>query len=297
MNKIIDLHIHSNFSEDADLSIEEIFNLAQKTSISAISITDHDSILSIDMAGEIAKNYPSIEYVPGFELTTVFPIDGSQQHILGYYINNNSPALLDCLEKIKISRIDMANKRIEAIQNLNFSLDEKRILEMTGDRPSTALSIMLELFNNENNLKDKRLHAYLYGEKRENKMAHFYKDYFSKNGPAYVPFELISCKEGIDVIKKAGGIAVIAHPIFLDKKEWLNDIAEMGIQGIEAISTYHDIEERTYYLNYAEKHKLLVTAGSDFHGPTAKPHIKLGDQEMMDYSYYEILRDFHNMNN
>jgi len=297
MNKIIDLHIHSNMSEDADLTVEEIFSLAQNSSIAAISIADHDSILSIDIANEIAKNYPSIEYVPGVELTTVFPIDGSQQHILGYYVNNNSPVLLDCLEKIRICRIDMANKRIEAIKKLNFSLDEKIIQEMTGDRPSTALSIMAELFNNKNNLNDKRLHPYLHGEKNENKMTHFYKDYFGKNGPAYVPFELISCREGIEVIKKAGGIPVIAHPIFLDKKEWLNDIKEMGIQGIEAVSTYHNHEETIFYLEFAKKNKLLVTAGSDFHGPTAKPHIKLGNQEKMDYSYYENLKDFHKKKN
>ncbi|MBN2401555.1 MAG: PHP domain-containing protein [Spirochaetes bacterium] len=290
MNKKIDLHIHSNFSEDADFSVNKIFNLAQKSSISAISITDHDSIESIGQADTITKNY-SIEYVPGVELTTVFPLDNSQQHILGYYVNSTSRDLLNCLEKIAGYRKEIEKQRIEALKKLNFSLDENKIRQMTGKRPSTAVSIMNELFTNKANLNDQRLHVYLYGDKKGRKLYHFYKDYFTKNGMAYVPFQSISSQEGIEVIKISGGIPVIAHPIMLEKKKHLDVLKEMGIMGIEAVSTYHKPKDIKYYLKYAEKNKLLVTAGSDFHGPTAKPHIMLGSQSGMDYSFYEKLKN------
>jgi 3',5'-nucleoside bisphosphate phosphatase len=290
MNKKIDLHIHSNFSEDADLSIDEIFNLAQESSISAISITDHDSIESIDKAKIISKNY-SLEYITGVEISTVFPIDNSQQHILGYFINNKDKGLSDCLEKITGYRKEIEKLRIEALKKFNFSLDENKIRQMTGNRPSTAVSIMTELFTNKANLNDQRLYDYLYGEKKDRKIYHFYKDYFTKNGLAYVPFKSISTLEGIEVIKKAGGIPVIAHPIMLNKKKYLNIIKEMGILGIEAVSTYHKQKDIEFYLKYAKKNKLLITAGSDFHGPTAKPHIKLGSQDGMDYSFFEKLKE------
>jgi 3',5'-nucleoside bisphosphate phosphatase len=290
MNKKIDLHIHSNFSEDADLSVNEIFSLAQESSISAISITDHDSIESVDKAEIISKNY-SLEYIPGVEISTVFPIDNSQQHILGYFINNKDKGLSDCLENIAGYRKVIEKQRIEALRKLNFSLDENKIRQMTGNRPSTAVSIMTELFTNKANLNDQRLHVYLYGEKKDRKIYHFYKDYFTKNGLAYVPFKSISTQEGIEVIKNAGGIPVIAHPIMLNKKKYLNIIKEMGILGIEAVSTYHKQKDIEFYLKYAEKNKLLITAGSDFHGPTAKPHIKLGSQDGMDYSFFEKLKE------
>jgi 3',5'-nucleoside bisphosphate phosphatase len=290
MNKKIDLHIHSNFSEDADLSVNEIFNLAQYSSISVISITDHDSIESIDKAKIILKNY-SLEYIPGVELSTVFPIDNSQQHILGYFIDNKDKGLSNCLQKITGFRKEIEKQRIEALRKLNFSLDENKIRQMTGSRPSTAVSIMTELFTNKANINDKRLHVYLYGEKKDRKIYHFYKDYFTKNGLAYVPFKSISTQEGIEVIKMAGGIPVIAHPIMLNKKKYLNIIKEMGISGIEAVSTYHKQKDIEFYLKYAANNNLLVTAGSDFHGPTAKPHIILGNQDGMSYSFFEKLKD------
>ena len=296
MNKKIDLHIHSNFSEDADLSVDEIFFAAEKAQISTISITDHDSIESIEKAKIISKNYP-FEYVPGVELSTVFPTDNSQQHILGYFIDNKNKNLCDCIKKIAVHRKEIERLRIKALKDLNFSLDENRIRKNTGNRPSTAVSIMTELFNNKDNLTDKRLHPYLHGDKKDKRIYHFYKDYFTKNGLAYVPFQSISTETGIEVIKKAGGIPVIAHPIILEDKKYLNILKEMGITGIEAVSTYHKQEDIDFYIKYAEKNNLLITAGSDFHGHTAKPHIKLGEQDGMLYSYFEKLKEMHKLIN
>jgi 3',5'-nucleoside bisphosphate phosphatase len=290
MNKKIDLHIHSNFSEDADLSVNEIFDLAKRSLLSAIAITDHDSVDSIAEAKNISKNY-SMEYIPGVEITTVFPIDGSQQHILGYFIDNKNIGLIDCLEKIAGFRKIIENERIEALRKLGFSLNENNIRQMTGERPSTAVAITNELLNNETNLNDPRLQVYLNGEKKDRRIYYFYQDYFTKKGPAYVQFQSVSTQEGIEIIKNAGGIPVIAHPIMLDKKEYLDTVKEMGIAGIEAVSTYHKENDVEFYLKYAKKNKLLITAGSDFHGPTAKPHIKLGMQDGMDYRYFEVLKN------
>ncbi len=297
-HKTIDLHIHSNFSEDADFSIEEIFRLATGSSLSAISITDHDSIHSIDKANSVKNSY-SIEYIPGVEITTVFPIDNSQQHILGYFVDNKDPNLLACLKNIVEYRKETAKDRIEALKKLNFFLDENRILKMTGERPIGPIAIINELLNNENNLKDKRLDIYFNGKKKNNKIGNFFNDYLKENGKAYVPFKSISTQEGIDIIKKAGGIPVLAHPIYVKNRNWLNTIKKMGIIGIEAVSTYHNPEDIAYYLEYATKNGLLITAGSDYHGPTAKPNIKLGPQEGqsgMNYEYFEALKELHRYN-
>ncbi len=292
MEKATDLHIHSHFSEDADLSIEEIFKLAQESSISAISIADHDSIKSIEPAKTIQKKYP-VEYIPGVEITTVLSADGSQQHILGYFVDDKNPVLLEALKKIGELRLIITQKRIDAIKNIDFVLDEDRIWNMAGGRPPSATSIMIELFRNEKNSNDKRLYDYLHGNKKESRISHFYRDYFTEGGPAYVPFQSISVKEGVDVIKSAGGIPVIAHPIFVKNKEWLDIITDSGIMGIEAVSTYHKKNDVEFYTKYAEEHNLIITSGSDFHGPTSKPHIKLGGQSDRNFRYFEDLKNFY----
>jgi 3',5'-nucleoside bisphosphate phosphatase len=261
LNKIIDLHIHSNFSEDADFSVNEIFKMAEDASISVISITDHDSIKSVNSALLTKDNY-KVQYIPGVEITTVFPIDNSQQHIIGYFIDNNNRDLQSTLDKIAGQRREIASKRIKTLRNLNFTLDEDNINRMTGNNPPAAVSIIVELLNNKNNLNDSRLQMYLTGEKKNNKIGSFYKDYFSEGGFAYIPFESISSQDAIKIIKQAGGIPVLAHPVFL-KNQYLDLIKDMGISGIEAVSTYHGTEEIIFYIKYAEKNKLLITAAPD----------------------------------
>lgn len=292
MEKRIDLHIHSNFSEDADLSVEEIFKLAEKSSLSAISITDHDSIESISTAKNIKDKY-DIEYIPGVELTTILPKDNSQQHILGYFVDENNVELDESLNGIIEKRIIIAKKRIEKLKDLGFSMNEERIWEMTGDRPPTAVSIMIEIFENEQNIDNKRLHEYLSGSKKKDRLGFFYKDYLSEGKPGYVPFQSISVEEGVNIIKKADGVPVLAHPIFLKKREFLDIIRDYGILGIEAVSTYHTQDDVDFYIDYAKSNDLLITTGSDFHGPTAKPKVKLGDITGNDYKYFRKLKDLY----
>lgn len=289
MSNPIDLHIHSDFSEDADLSVEEIFQLASDLRISAISITDHDSLESIPVSGSIRDRY-RVEYIPGVELTTVFSLDGSQQHVLGYFIDEHDAELRSVLEKIHRFRFSVAQKRIEALKKIHFALDDDRIWQLTAQRPPTATSIMLEVFNNEKNAGDARLKEYFHGSKREDRLSNFYREFLAVNGAAYVPFESISLEEGIDVIRRAGGIPVLAHPIFVKRREWLDTIADYGIEGIEAITTYHEKEDTLFFLEFARRRNLLVTAGSDFHGPTSKPKVKLGGIEGNDYTYLSLLK-------
>ena len=291
MPEKIDLHIHSNFSEDGDLSVEEIFRLAESKNISAIAITDHDSIQSITAAKSICGNY-SLEYVPGVEITTVFSADGSQQHILGYFVDEKSTHLIEAISKIENYRINITHKRIEALKKIGFSLDEARIWKMADGRPPGATSITFEILENEKNQNDKRLSDYITGVKKEKRVLNFYRDFLTEGKPAYIPFQSLSVEEGASVIKKAGGIPVLAHPVFVKDRAWLDLITEAGILGIEAVSTYHEKADIEFFLEYAHKKNLLATAGSDFHGPTAKPNIKLGGQDGMDYEYYNKLKKF-----
>ncbi len=283
----IDLHIHSHYSEDGDYSVDYIFELAKKLQLCALSITDHDSIESIPDAALSAEKY-GIEYVPGVELTTIYE-DGSQQHILGYYIQDN-PQLNATLKRIGQFRWEIAKRRIGKLREIGFSMNEDNVWKKANNRPPTGTAIMLEVFENPANRNDIRLQEYYEGKKADNKLMFFYREYLAENMPAYVPFISIPTHEGIEVIKASGGIPVLAHPKFVNGEEHLQKIVSMGIMGIEAISSYHTKEEIVKFEEFAKKHNLVITAGSDFHGPTSKPKVILGGIEGNGYLLLEELK-------
>ncbi|MEJ5361244.1 MAG: PHP domain-containing protein [Spirochaetota bacterium] len=287
----IDLHIHSCYSEDGDYTVDIIFELAKNTGLSAISITDHDSIESIPDALNASKIY-GVEYIPGVELTTIYE-DGSQQHILGYYIHDN-PHLNATLKRIGQFRWEIAKRRINKLREIGFAMNEDNVWKKANNRPPTGTAIMLEVFENPENQNDVRLKEYFEGKKSDNRLMFFYREYLAENMPAYVPFISIPTQEGIDVIKASGGIPVLAHPKFVNGEEHLQKIASMGIMGIEAISSYHTKQEIEYFKEFAVKHSLVITAGSDFHGPTSKPKVVLGGIEGNEYYLLEELKKLHN---
>ncbi len=288
----IDLHIHSSFSEDADLPVDEIFALASRASLAAISITDHDSLQSIPAAESVGEQF-ALEYVPGVEITTVFEEDGSQQHILGYYIDEKNEQLKETIEIIKNYRLGMARKRIEALKSIGFALDDERIWKMIGDRPPTATSIMVEVFKNEKNRSDARLTEYIQGDKSRNRLSQFYRGFLSEGKEAYVPFESINAQKAIEVIKGSGGVSVLAHPKFLKRRDLLPHFIDYGIDGIEAITTYHDESDVRFFIEFARANGLLITAGSDFHGPTSKPQVTIGGVSGNSYEYFSALKSYY----
>lgn len=287
--KTIDLHMHSRYSEDGDYSVDELFTIAAAAGLSAISVTDHDSIESIaDCPSASAR--AGVEYVPGIELTTVFPVDGSQQHILGYYIDPEAGGLDLILKKIHGHRVNVAAERMKALQAIDFAVDEGRVWELAAGRAPTATAITRGVLENPDNAADPRLAEYFHGAKSDNRLFHFYREFLLEGRPAYVPFESISASEGVEAIKNAGGVPVLAHPKFAKKREWLDIIRTYGILGIEAVSSYHGPEDIAFYLEYARRTGLLVTAGSDFHGPTTKPRVAMGGITGNDYRLLEELR-------
>ncbi len=284
----IDLHIHSSFSEDADYPVDAIFAMAHESGVSVISITDHDSVESIPVALSLTGAHP-VRYVPGVELTTMFPRDGSQQHVLGYFVDPDNRRLQETLAGIRTLRTVIAQRRIDALRGLGFALDNERVWQRTGGRAPAATSIIIEVFENDANRSDQRLAEYFGGPKESDRIINFYREYFGHGAAAYVPFDSIGIDEGIDCIHAAGGVAVLAHPVFVRNRDWLDEIASMGLDGIEAISTYHTAEDISYYLGFAERRALAVTAGSDFHGPTSKPLITIGGVTGNHYRYFEEL--------
>lgn len=246
-----DLHIHTNAS-DGKFTIEEVIEKAKKANLDVISITDHDCF---DSALK-AINRTDIEVILGIELSTT--LNGESIHILGYF---NSDADLEnlniVLENQLVNRRKRAFKIIEKLDKLyNIKLDLNEFIDI---KSITRGSICRAIINQ----------GYHYDQKI------IFGQMIGAGCPAYIPSTKISSKEGIDLIHSANGLAVIAHPMDI-KKNNIENIIKLGIDGIEAIYP-HQEEKREKYCHIAKKHNLFITAGSDFHTINEIKHGNLGD--------------------
>lgn len=265
MEKLIDLHTHTCYS-DGELTPNELINLAIKNNVGTLAITDHDNIRGLKNINYEEINQDSIKLIPGIELSA--KVKKGQMHILGYNIDIENDYLnqkLDSLRENNINYILLLIEQLKKDYSLNF---------LTQDIDN--------LINSNHNLGRpdiaKLLIKYGYVTTVEEAFANYLLAAYDKireikKGLTY--------EECLDLIIKGGGLPVLAHPktLKLSNKELLILIKEMinkGLQGIEVYHSSHSLEERNNYLEIAQKYNLLVSGGSDYHGPLIKPNINIG---------------------
>ena len=275
MPRNIDLHIHSYASNDGDISPEAIVDKALALGLSAIAITDHNTVAGTLRAERyMAENeITAMELIPGIELDCRY--EGTNLHLLGYYIDAGMNQFVQHERYMRdielVAGIEMKAK-IESFFGVAIDIESLKERVITGE------AIAEELLQNEkyNNLRE--LEPYRKGgERSDNPYVNFYWDYCSQNKVAYSEMKLIDLVLAIEMIERAGGIPVLAHPgiNIHENAELLNRIMREGVRGIEAISSYHTKDQIEFYRRAAEKPAIAVTCGSDFHGKT-KPSIKMG---------------------
>ncbi|MDL2229512.1 PHP domain-containing protein [Treponema sp. OttesenSCG-928-L16] len=273
---LMDLHIHSKYSCDGEYSPSDLAGMAAAAGIEVMALTDHNTTGGIREALEAgAKN--GIKVIPGIELDCMFK--GHIFHVLGYGIDPNFPALDVLYIDVRRQEAAAARERIRLINKAGIELDETEALSSAVHGCFVTGELIAELVLNKSGAKkNPLLRPYLPGGSRsDNPYVNFYWDFCAQGKKAYVPITYIALEKAVSIIRLAGGISVLAHPgqNLKGKYEWLADIIRAGIDGIEAYSSYHSSEECIYFAGAAEKHKLLVSGGSDFHGKT-KPAVKMG---------------------
>jgi predicted metal-dependent phosphoesterase TrpH len=265
-----DLHVHTTAS-DGLLSPEEVIKWAAHKKLSAVAITDHDTVKGVQPAIDISKQY-DIEVVPGIEFSSEHMDE--EIHILGYYIDYNKSWLKEKLDEMYHSRYTRAVKMIDKLKDIGIDItleQVKRIAESgTIGRPHIARAMQ------ENGYIDNMKDAF--------------KNYIGKGGPAYVERYRISCQEAIAIIKGLGGVPVLAHPGLINKKECIDEILDMGVEGIEVYHTKHDDRTVRDTLKIVNRSKLLITGGSDCHGLFLNNEPILGNV-WVDYKYVEALKE------
>ncbi len=263
--KQIDLHVHSNVS-DGTLSPSELVHYAIEKELAAIALTDHDTVLGIKEAIDAATafNNKGIDFslIPGVEISAGFR--KRDIHILGLFVDYNNAHLLEQLDMAVKNREDRNEKMAANLRKAGLSIT---VEELIAQDPKAILTRahfakLLHKKGYVKNIKDA------------------FTKYLDENGPYYVNREYISPEGAITLIKEAGGIPILAHPLLyhLSEREieqLLATLVEAGLAGIEAIYANNVSNDEAYACSLARKYNLLISGGSDFHG-SIKPEIDLG---------------------
>lgn len=244
----IDLHIHSTAS-DGKLSPEEIVTRAAGLGLTTISLADHDTVDGIAPALKAAQGFPGLEMIPGIEISTDSP--QSEVHVLGYFIDYTSPELRAALERMRHSRRERALGMIAKLDSLGIHIEWQRVREIAGSgsigRPHIAQAML------EKN--------YIASIKEA------FTKYIGRGKPAYVERIKTTPVEAVELILKADGLPVLAHPLTVsDLEKMLFKLKMAGLVGIEAYYNGYTADETNQLLSLASRHKLIATGGSDYHG-------------------------------
>lgn len=244
---LADLHNHTTAS-DGLLTPSELVYWAKKKGLSAIAITDHDSTDGIEEAIKTGRDI-GVYVVPGIELNT--QIGEKEIHILGYFIDKDQSWFQELLIKIRNARVDRAVKMVENLRKIyGFNIDYDEIQKESGGstvgRPHIARLLV-----------KKGIVA---------SIEEAFEKYIAADSPAYVERYKITPAEGIKIIKKAGGVPVLAHPGLLYNNSLVAEIIFQGVLGIEAYHIKHTQQQSEQLVKLAQEYNLLITAGSDCHG-------------------------------
>ncbi|HCD45435.1 MAG TPA: phosphatase [Lachnoclostridium sp.] len=271
----LDLHMHSNISNDGEYTPSQLMRLCKQHGLKTVALADHNSVRGIAKAQKSA-NELGIEFICAIELDCQF--EGVNLHLLGYGIDPTLPEFEKNEKDILKKEQDASSKLINLVLDLGIHFDIEKVLDFAIEGVVTGEMIAEAALEDKRNQNNPLLEPYRNNGKRsDNPYVNFYWDFCSQGKPAYVPVQFIGLNEAIQLIRKARGLAVLAHPGINigQNQKILEDIVACGVDGMEVYSSYHDENMVAFYNEQAEKFHLLKTMGSDFHGKT-KPAIKLG---------------------
>lgn len=267
----IDLHTHTTAS-DGTYTPAELVGEAVRRGVRVLAVTDHDSVDAVVPALVAARSHPPLEIVPGIEINTDEP--GGEIHVLGYFLDHGAGWLLELLREFREERAARVHRIAERLAALGHPIDAQEVLalvqEGSAGRPHVA-QVMVR-------------RGYV-GTVRE-----AFDRFLGAGKPAYVPHRKLTAREACEIIRRAGGLAVVAHPGFhQDPASMIRGLAAMGLlDGVECYYAEHTPEQVAQFLGLCRELGLVPTGGSDFHGPRVRA-ATLG-QPAVPWEAWEALR-------
>ena len=282
MNKLIDLHIHSNLS-DGELSSKEIIDRAVDNGVSVMAIADHDTTLAYNCELFNYAKDKKVRLITAVEISTKY--NGIGIHVLGYNFNINNDQLKEKLYTLRNARHIYLHKVASKLNELGYIINVEFLDKIDAVTKAHIALNIVENKDNSNLLLKTFGHIPSKGE--------FIETIMNEGCPCYVEKETVSPKEACNLIRDAGGKVILAHPVCYKYEDGLTDddilelIKEMNPDGIEANYIYVDrngnkINESTHWNNFAKHHNLITTIGSDFHKvDNVHPDIGLINEEII----------------
>ena len=268
----LDLHTHSTVS-DGQYTPSELVEMAKKNELKMYALTDHDTIAGIEearrRAGELGVNF-----IPGIEISTN---KGEEIHMLGLFVDEQCSDLINACQVYRERRIGRGERICAFLKEkgIEISKEELREIEENASLGRPHFAKILQ----ERGIVKTRQEAF----GRYLDTAEFHR---KTDGQKPAP------EEAIEIIHRAGGLAVLAHPGLLKMgKRWqeslIKGLKEAGLDGIESFYNKHTYMQKKYYRKLAEENGLMISCGSDFHGEKVKPNVNFG-MELAD-EYVQML--------
>lgn len=248
-----DLHTHSTHS-DGTTTVEANVSQAVELGLAGLAVTDHDTMDGVARA-ETAAAGTGLVIIPGTEFSA--ELDATSVHVLGYWTDPADLPLSDEMDRLRRERERRGAAIVAKFNALGIPLTLARVSEIAGTAPIGRPHIAAAV-----------VETGLVADTRS-----VFDDYLADGGPAYVPKYAVDPVAAVELLKGAGGVAVLAHPGLFGSRTGdlmddavIEEMAGVGMAGIEADHPDHTVEQRDRYRDMARALGLVVTAGSDYHG-------------------------------
>lgn len=250
-----DLHIHSTVSDGSD-DINELIGIAKNKGLDVIAITDHDTLAHLM---QIPVN-AGIQVIGGIEISAVHCKSNTRAHILGY--NIQKPDIITTLtQPLLEARNKNSEKQAEYLIQIGFSIDMDKLARADGKY--LYKQHIMDWLVTSGQIPD------MFGS--------FYQKTFKQGGICDFDIEYIDVFDAVKVIKKAGGLAVLAHPGQQQNYWLIPELIKVGLDGLELNHHTHSGKDMDTIRNYANQNGLFLTGGSDYHGKYEPQPFGVGD--------------------
>jgi predicted metal-dependent phosphoesterase TrpH len=259
---VIDLHSHTLHS-DGDRSPAQLFAEAKAAGVEVLAVTDHDTVFGLEEC-RVASEAAGVRLVNGIELSC--ELHGREVHVLGHFIDPRAPALEQVASGMLAERRERMEKMIALAQQMGFAgVTMERVVAASGGE----------------NLGRPHLARALVDCGHARSISDAFDRFLGTNGPMWVDRRRLPTAEAIRLVHEAGGTASIAHPGANGvSRQELKALAAEALDGVEAWHPEHPPNQAEAFVRWADELGLVVTAGSDYHGPGVQPDRKLGDRTL-----------------
>jgi len=282
---MIDLHIHT-VASDGQHTPAEVAAMARELGLTAMAIADHNSVESVGPAAAAAAA-AGMAFAPAVELDTIFR--GRDLHLLGYFIAYDAPACAAYLAEIHRAKLEQTRQRVARLQELGFALEFEELMAVSEQRLPAGKQYIAALKLHPENFRNPDFMAFIDGPRSNSPYLNFYLDWLRAGRPAFVPLLSQPTERAIRELKALAGVPILAHPSDTPAPD-VHDLIDAGLMGLEVYSSYHDAGLTAKFLALAQDRRVLVTAGSDFHGAQVKPEVRLAGVPGNEHRLYEELK-------